>query len=248
MFGAGPGQTMGEIENKQIYAVSGTRDFNFGEQYRSLFTGIPDRPNYINDYFTGTHEWPPELYIREALVFCLRTESDLFQGLSTELSGKFLQQADSLQRENDLFFAGKALEKAWYFARGKQQQSLSVNIDAFKINPDWLACQRDLETLLNSEIRMKSYYAEHLADPDTTWWSKELNSLFTQIDVCSDPLEKDYYYRLKGFLGIYLYSQINALLQKKDSGDLADRLIRIYGQVEPDSEDLKKFKADRKGD
>ena len=31
----------------------------------------------------------------------------------------------------------------------------------------------------------------------------------------SDPMEKDYFYRLKGFLGIYLYSQINALLQKK---------------------------------
>lgn len=63
------------------------------------------------------------------------------------------------------------------------------------------------------------------------------------MNFSQDPLEKDYYYRLKGFLGIYLYSQINTFLQKQGPGDLTLRLIRIYEELEPDSEDLKKFKA-----
>jgi pimeloyl-ACP methyl ester carboxylesterase len=247
MFGAGPGELMNRIQNKQIYAVSGTRDFNFIEQYRPLFTDIPNRSNDTNDYFRGTHSWPPERYIREAVVFCLRETSEPFRSLSMEFSSNFLRESDSLKSANDLLFSGKALEKAWYFTAGDQQKKiLAGQIDAFKSNPEWIACRQKIETLLKSEESMKQFFAENLTDPDTAWWSEELNSLFTQIRDCNDPAEKDYYYRLKGFLGIYLYSQINTLLQDNSAGDLLDRLIRIYEKVEPDSEDLIKFKATRK--
>jgi hypothetical protein len=244
MFGAGPGQLIGGFQNKQIYAVSGTRDFNFIEQYRPLFIAIRDSTSYINDYFRGMHVWPSDRYIREAVVFCLREGSAPYQALSLKLSGDFLEEFDSLQRVNDFFFAGKALEKAWYFAAGKQQQKLLSNkINAFESNPDWIAYQQKIETLLKSEYNMKLLYLENLTDPDTAWWSKELNSLINQINDCNDPVEIDYYYRLKGFLGIYLYTQINTLLKKKNSGDLMDRLIWIYEQVEPDSKDLVQFKV-----
>ena len=243
MFGAGPGQQMEGFEQKQIYGVSGTRDFNYIEQYRPLFQDIGAKNNYICDYFRGTHGWPPERYIREAVVFCLREGSESFRALSLELSEKFLEESDSLQKENELFFAGKALEKAWYFAEGNpQQKTLSRKINTFRSNPDWMAYQGKIESLLRTENKMKHLYAEHLVDPDTIWWSKELNSLFTQIEVCPDPAEKDYYYRLKGFLGIYLYSKIKALLNEKSSGDIMGRLIWIYEQVEPDSKDLEQFK------
>ncbi len=249
MFGAGPGELMNRIQNKQIYAVSGTRDFNFIEQYRPLFTNIQSGSTYANDYFRGTHSWPPERYIREAVVFCLRETSEPFRSLSIEFSKDFLRESDSLMSENDLFFAGKALEKAWYFTAGeKQKQVLVRQIDAFESNPEWTACRQKIENLLKSEESMKQFFIENLTNPDTAWWSEELNSLFTQIRDCNDPAEKDYYYRLKGFLGIYLYSQINTLLKDKSAGDQADRLIRIYEKVEPDSEDLIKFKATRKGD
>ncbi|MFH0759307.1 MAG: hypothetical protein V2B15_18620 [Bacteroidota bacterium] len=244
MFGAGPGRLIDGFTQKQIYGVSGTRDFNFVEQYRPLFNDIGANSKYVNDYFRGTHAWPPEQTIREAVVFSLREASEPYLALSLEFSEKFLEESDSLQRLNDLFFAGKALEKAWYFAAGSpQQKRLSGKINTFRSNSGWLACQEKIESLLKAEDQMKHLYAEHLVEPDTAWWSKELNSLFTQISVCKDPAEKDYYYRLKGFLGIYLYSQINNLLNKKDSGDLIKRLIWIYEQVEPDSPDLVRFKT-----
>ena len=47
---------------------------------------------------------------------------------------------------------------------------------------------------------------------------------------------------MKGFLGIYLYSRINALLQNGTTSDLMDRLMEIYEIVEPTSEDLQGFK------
>jgi pimeloyl-ACP methyl ester carboxylesterase len=244
MFGAGPGSLNNGFQQNQIYAVSGTRDFNFFEQYRPLLIDIPDNSKNINDYFRGMHNWPPERYIREAVVFFLREISSTYNALSLTLSEDFLEESDSLQSANDLFFAGKALEKAWYFAAGNRQKSISTKIDAFESNPEWIACQRKIETLLKSEERIKQVFAANLVDPDTIWWSKEVNSLITKIHDCSDPAEIDYYYRLKGFLGIYLYTQINSLLNSKNSSDLMDRLIRIYQQVEPDSEDLGKFKVE----
>jgi predicted esterase len=245
MFGAGPGKLAGNSPVTQIYAVTGTRDFNFIEQYRPLFYELRSA-SYVNDYFTGTHEWPPERYILEAVVFCLRNGPQPCQALSRELSDEFLDESDSLRNADDLLFAGKALEKAWYFSTGtRQQKRLSLKIDAFKLSPDWIACRQKIETFLKSETSMKRMYMENLADPDTAWWSNEVNSLNTRTEVCSDPVEKDYYFRLKGFLGIYLYTRIKTVLQKKESGDLIDRLIWIYEQVEPESEDLIQFKAER---
>ncbi len=246
MFGAGPpGQLTGNSPVKQLFAVTGTRDFNFIEQYRPLFYELGNA-SYVNDFFTGTHEWPPGRNILEAVVFCLRDGPPPWQALSRELSDEFLGESDSLQNADDLLFAGKALEKAWYFSTGtRQQKRLSGKIDAFKLDPDWIACQQKIEDFLRSETRMKSLYMENLSDPDTAWWSNELNDLSTRIDVCSDPVERDYYYRLKGFLGIFLYTRINTLLQKEGSGDFIDRLIRIYEQVEPGSQDLVRFKAER---
>jgi pimeloyl-ACP methyl ester carboxylesterase len=245
MFGAGPGNLPSGYQSPRIYAVSGTRDFNFIEQYRPLFSGIRDHTAYVNDYFRGIHSWPPGRYIREAVVFSLRDETESFKEISNNLSLEFLQEYDSLRNAEDLFFAGKALEKAWYFStESKQQKALLEKINAFASDEEWMACQREIETYFNQEVTIKAMYVEKLADPDLEWWTGELNSLFAKINNGSNPVETDYYYRLKGFLGIYLYSRITQLLRTNNSSGLMDRLMEIYEQVEPQSEDLVRFKVE----
>lgn len=245
MFGAGPGQLPDGLQGKQLYTVSGTRDFNFVEQYRPLFSGIPNTTGYLNDYFREIHAWPPERYIREAVVFCLREETEPYHHISNLISGEFLEEFDSLQNANDLFFAGKALEKAWYFAtKSKQKDKLQGKIEAFEHNVAWFTSQKEIEEYLKAEDRIKHQYVEKLADPDMEWWSGELDTLFINISESGNPVEKDYYYRLKGFLGIYLYTRINQVLMAKDPTDLPDRLLEIYERVEPQSEDLDHFKSE----
>ena len=245
MFGAGPGQLPSGLQGKQLYAVSGTRDFNFVEQYRPLFSGVPNTPDYMNDYFRGIHAWPPESYIREAVVFCLREEGDPYHHISHILYNEFLEEYDSLQNANDLFFAGKALEKAWYFAaKSKQKNRLQGKIKAFEHNVAWFTSQREIEEYLKQEDRIKHLYVENLVDPDMEWWSGELDTLFMNIKGSGNPAETDHYCRLKGFLGIYLYSRINQVLMAKDPSDLPERLLEIYERVEPQSEDLAHFKEE----
>jgi predicted esterase len=245
MFGAGPGNLPSGYQGSRIYAVSGTRDFNFMEQYHPLFSGIRDHPAYVNDYFRGIHSWPPERYIREAVVFSLCNETGSFREISEKLSGQFMEEFDSLSTAKDLFFAGKALEKAWYFSPGpKQQKELLGKINAFAQDQEWIASQKEMETYLKQEVTIKEMYAKNLADPDMEWWDNELNSLSTKIRNGTDPVETDYYYRLKGFLGIYLYTRINQLLRTRNSSELLDRLMDIYERVEPQSEDLDHFRSE----
>lgn len=244
MFGAGPGQIRDGFQEKQIYAVSGTRDFNFSEQYRPLFIHMDGNSAYVNDYFRGTHEWPPGRNIREAVVYCLRNTGGPVRTLSNSLSENFVKEADSLEIEGDFLFAGKALEKAYFFAEGKKRQDfIKVRINDFQKDPDWIASQQKIQNSLQSETKKKRLYADNLQDPDLTWWTGELDNLFTQITSADDPLDRDYYARLKGFLGIYLYSRINTLLQQGNTSDLMDKLITIYERVEPGSEDLEFFKV-----
>jgi hypothetical protein len=81
-----------------------------------------------------------------------------------------------------------------------------------------------------------------LADADTTWWKKEIQGLNNRIQSTSDPETEDLLYRLKGFIGIILYSQINSLLQDQRPSPELDRLMMIYELAEPESEDLARFK------
>jgi hypothetical protein len=117
-------------------------------------------------------------------------------------------------------------------------------INSFSQEQDWIACRQELETYLKQEVTIKEMYARKLADPDMEWWDNELNSLLSKIRNGTDPVETDYYYRLKGFLGIYLYTRINQLLRTRNSSELLDRLMQIYERVEPQSEDLDHFRSE----
>lgn len=244
MFGAGPDRSNRATGSKRVYAVAGTRDFNFMEQYLPPFSSLNDDPAYMCDFFRGTHEWPPLEKIYEPVAWILKDEPDFTESIPTRISEKMLMEYDSLQESNDLFFAGKALEKAWIFAPGiKGKTRVSQMIDEFKNMPGWIDYNQKFEGYLQKELRLKQAYVDRLSEPDTSWWKKEILSLNQNLSSCSDPVKEDFLYRLKGFIGIILYSQISAILQNDlHTGELY-RLLVIYELAEPESPDLIKFKS-----
>jgi dienelactone hydrolase len=244
MFGAGTGRSDRQTGGKRVYAVSGTRDFNFMEQYLPPFTGLSYDPGYICDFFRGSHEWPPLENIYESVAWILKDEPDFPESISARISEKMLMEYDSLRESNDLFFAGKALEKAWIFSPDiKGKTRVSQMIDEFKNMPGWNNYSKKFESYLQKELRLKQAYVDKLADSDTSWWKKEILSLNQNLLSCSDPVKEDFLYRLKGFIGIILYSKINAILQNDQHTDELDRLLVIYELAEPESPDLIKFKS-----
>jgi predicted esterase len=243
MFGAGPGRPAGDTGGKRMYMASGTRDFNFMEQYRPPFTGLSDDQHYITDFFRGSHEWPPCENIYESVAWILKDEPDFPESIPVRISGKMLAEFDSLLNSDDLFFAANALEKAWIFSPdSKSRKRVSEKIDDFKKQSRWIDYNREFEGYLQKELRLKQAYVDRLADPDTGWWRNEIQSLHQNIESCTDPVKEDFFYRIKGFIGIILYSRINNLLQTGRRTSELDRLMVIYELAEPDSPDLIKFK------
>lgn len=244
MYGAGPGRVPAGAMTKRLYAVSGTRDFNFMEQYVPPFSAMNGGVDYFTDYFRGTHEWPPSGNIYESVVYVLRDSPDMDESVLKDITDRFLNEYDSLLKANDLFFAGKALEKAWHFVPGtKDKEKITEKIDAFKKMPAFTEYQEKFESFLSREIKLKQAYAGRLSDPDTAWWRREVSSLQNNLGNCTDSMQADYFYRLKGFTGIILYSQINDLLRQGIVNEQVWKLLVIYEQAEPVSADLFYFKA-----
>ena len=243
MFGAGPGQSIRDAGSRRVYMASGTRDFNFMEQYLPPFTGMQDARSYMTDFFRGTHEWPPAETIYESVAWILKDEPGFPGNIPEDISAELLAECDSLEESNDLFLAAKALEKAWVFApEGRQRDRISRKIEEFREQPGWNSSRKEFEGYLQMELKLKKAYVDRLADPDTAWWKNEIQSLNRNISSCTDPEKEDFLYRLKGFIGIVLYSRINSLIREGlHTGEL-DRLMVIYEMAEPYNPDLIKFK------
>jgi len=243
MYGAGPDRSARDAGTRKMYLVSGTRDFNFMEQYLPPFQGLYEPRNYLPDFFRGGHEWPPAEYIYESVAYVLKDEADFPAFIPLQISERMLTAYDSLKESNQLFFAAKALEKAWVFtADPKQKSRLARQINEFNGMSGWIQYNRNFESSLQQELRLKQTYVDKLADADTTWWKNEIQGLNNRIQSTSDPETEDLLYRLKGFIGIILYSQINSLLQNERPSPALDRLLTIYELAEPESEDLARFK------
>lgn len=245
MFGAGPNRSIGNTGGNKVYAVSGTRDFNFMEQYLPPFSTIYDASSdYVSDFFRGTHEWPPPDKIYESVAYLLMDEPNFPKKISTRISEESILEYDSLLGSNDLFFAGKALEKAWIFSPDtKTKNHVSRMVNEFENKPAWMDYRQRFEGYLQKELKLKQAYVNRLAYPDTIWWKEEIQRLNQDLISISDPVRKDFTYRLKGFIGIILYSKINAILKEDMLTDELVRLMVIYELAEPGSQDLINFKS-----
>lgn len=243
MYGAGPDRPVRDMGTRRMYLVSGTRDFNFMEQYLPPFQGLYEPRNYLPDYFRGGHEWPPGDYIHESVAYILKDQVEFPAFIPLQISDRMLAAYDSLRESNELFFAAKALEKAWVFsADPKQTSRLAKQINDFNSMTGWIQYNGRFESALQQELRLKQTYLDKLADPDTTWWKNEIQGLNLRIQSTSDPETEDLLYRIKGFIGIILYSQINSQLQNEQLTPELVRLLDIYEMAEPESEDLERFK------
>ncbi len=244
MYGAGPGKLPETFEGERIYAVSGTRDFNFMEQYVPLFYDINPDGWFFADFFRGSHDWPPDQEIFESVVYILRDRTNTWENILDRIVVKNLKTSDSLIKSNDLFFAGKALGKAYCFNDDKKREKqILKKIDELKKMPGFNDYKEKFESLLEKELTLKKAYYDKLTDPDTIWWYNEINTLHSRIRTCTDSTQKDFYFRLKGFVGIILYSRVNELLQKNLVDKNLKNLLRIYEYAERDVPEVPYFKA-----
>lgn len=240
MCGAGPGQQMPACP---LYAISGMGDFNFGEQYvRPKITSF-DNQEYITDYFHGIHEWPQAEQLSDALLFLLRDDS-YTEKIRQNRSKKLLQLADSLENEGDAIMAWKAIEKSAKLSvnqKGRSQAEKQGKALLERIG--FQKAFASLEKYLQQENRLRKAYADRLLTENTEWWKKELRSLQERLEAEPPGLTTDHYLRIKGYLGIMLYSNVNYLIHNDPGNPHMEQILDIYEFAEPENPDPWFFKA-----
>ena len=92
------------------------------------------------------------------------------------------------------------------------------------------------------EEDFRSGYMECLSTRDTTWWVHEIAVLNAKTVHEPNRYNREVYARVKGYLGIVLYSFTGKALGFNQLEE-AEKLLKIYRTLEPENPDMFFFTA-----
>ncbi len=238
MCGAGPGNAFPDLPSP-VYMIAGTTDFNFSEMYYNPLRES-GRQEFMSDYFRGGHEWPPAEKLKDALLLLM---ADVLPGRETLFlceSATLSEKADSMMGGKELLFAVKTVEKAIRFnPHNKQAREQMKEI---KNSTEFTGYFNRIESDLSVEARTGQAYIQASMEKDSIWWADEIRKLTLEI-AGSQGDKKDHFERIKGFIGILFYSQLNNLLHVQSGNPQIPHLLAAYKLAEPENPDVYNFRA-----
>jgi hypothetical protein len=238
MCGAGPGQ-LSENLNFPLVLIAGMKDFNFGEQFYDSNSALMKNKMLVALPFEGKHEWPEEKILSAAIDFIFKKS-----GISPKTDKSLNLKALSKQYEEkgQYFLSFKMLEtyaKSADEEHRKEADSLLRNLITSKF---FISYMQYFEKSLAEEQNRNQKYMQAIDDKDFRWWKMEIGGLNTGSEDRGNSLTANTCARNKAFLGILMYSKLNALFNSQDTTNL-DKYLKIYERLEPKNPDMFYFKA-----
>jgi hypothetical protein len=240
MVGAGPGKQKPACP---VYAISGVGDFNFAEQYQRPDIQSFSEDEFSSDYFYGIHEWPPPQQLSDGIVILLRDDIDM-ENIRSKRNHELLQLADSLENTGDHLMAWKALEKAAKLSVSKSDRNKAAKMGGSLLKrEDFRQSMNSLEMDLKTEADLDQAYAEKSINGDFQWWKKELDALSKNLGTFKTGIKAGHYLRIKGFIGILLYSRISKMIYADPNSPQLINLLETYAYAEPENSEAWYFQA-----
>ncbi len=224
-----------------VAMIIGTQDPNFGEQYIS-----PYSQDEINDnkklrlVFDGKHEWPSMTMINTAMSFLFSLNN---KEIPQSVQDSLVIYEKKFSKSDDKYLYFRIVEANYKISKNDKKISHKQKIDSLLKDNKFYDFTKKLETSLNEETQRNETYYNLLPVKDTLWWKNEIEAINKKINS-KDIFVKNSYARTKGFLGLVMYSLSSKELQNPQSR-LIDKYLKIYEFLEPDNEDLMKFKQIR---
>ncbi|MGW8316288.1 MAG: hypothetical protein ACWGNV_11850 [Bacteroidales bacterium] len=240
MCGAGPEE---QKPSCPVYTISGMGDFNFSEQYVHPDMGSFSNEAYTSDYFHGIHEWPKPDQLMDALFFLFRNLDDMTK-IRHQRSLELIDVADSLELAGDEILAWKALEKSSKLAdRPSVRKQADQRAGELLMNPNFQEAVRTLEQDLTEEGKLQQDYPRRLLSENADWWQREVDSLQKNLSDTGTGLKRDHFLRIKGYIGILLYSAINYTIHNDPENPQLKIMLETYAYAEPENPDVYFFRA-----
>ncbi len=238
VIGCGAGLPFGEESPDtkfDYFGMVGNQDFNMTELIRldiSLKKAGFNNDLYVYD---GKHAWPPEEVMKEAF-FWLETNAMKKQTapkngeLITEIMQYFDKLTADLERENRIYDASKAAERAVYFLKGL------TNITNSESRYNTLSADSRCKAQFEKKVKIRleemgeqNKLLGSFTTMDVAWWTQTVNELNKPLD---DLERQNMNRRLITWLGLVAYLSSNNAL-KKGQTDVAGTFLEIYGTLEP---------------
>ncbi len=195
------------------------------------------KAGFNNDLYVydGKHAWPPEEVMKEAF-FWLETNAMKKQTapkngeLITEIMQYFDKLTADLERENRIYDASKAAERAVYFLKGL------TNITNSESRYNTLSADSRCKAQFEKKVKIRleemgeqNKLLGSFTTMDVAWWTQTVNELNKPLD---DLERQNMNRRLITWLGLVAYLSSNNAL-KKGQTDVAGTFLEIYGTLEP---------------
>lgn len=238
MCGAGPTNTNNITIPFPLVMITGTRDFNFVEQYYSPYSETAKNTNLIALHFKGNHEWPSENILSQAYYFICNDSRNNANELKTCLAN-----SKQLETENKYLLSFKQLELASKISTSPEKEKIELLINELISKKEFKNYIDNFEQNLNNEILRNKNYVQALELKDKDWWQKELNQILEFSKDTNETIESDSYARTKAFLGVFLFSKLNQLMHQNEHGNILNKTLFVYEQLEPSNPDVFYYKS-----
>ncbi len=221
-----------------VVMMSGLRDFNFMEQYYSPNNPKTFEKNILAIHFHGKHQWPPIKDLYDAIGFIVQRNI----GVNDSKSEYYTHLSEKYFSEKDYFLSFKSMEVAYKLSDNSNIEKMRTKLVALSQNPKIKTYFNRLNKYITDEQERYQMLGEALKIQNLKWWNNQINYMKAKT-TSSNKLEAESYSRTLAYLGILMYSRLNATAAGRGEFDLFPKYLSIYEKIEPKNPDLFFFKG-----
>ncbi len=219
--------------------VAGTRDFNFLEQYYSPNNPKSFERNRIAIHYRGIHQWPPIHILEDALIFVVNKGHNT----SDEIAMRYEKKSQKYLKNSNYYLAVKSMEVAYKLSSNKNIQERKKKYITLISQPRVKRYFIKLEKYINEEYSRYKDMSNYLTTKDIKWWKNQINFYDIKASSTKHLISADSYARTKAYLGILIYSHLNAVIAGRGNYKLIPKYLQIYEIIAPKNPDYFFFKG-----
>ena len=240
VIGCGAGFPQGSqppLYKFDYFGFIGAADFNLNEMMELDEMLNIMKMRHLIATFNGGHAWPPAKNMEDAVQWNLLNAMKDRRSIKNELQirqilDSFNERIDSARKENRLIEAASLCREASQFAAGLASiEVFDKKLHRMEQLPGYKKQMARHQNILKKEGVEQQELMGALFTKDRSWWNNRIGKL-TNKTPDSDPEDTLMHARLRAFLSLLCYSNVNAAMAQQNY-DMAKKLIQIYELADP---------------
>ncbi|MEI7491097.1 MAG: hypothetical protein WCK92_06860 [Bacteroidota bacterium] len=222
------------------FGIVGLGDFNLTEMVALDKTLSQMQFRHFILEFDGIHAWPPQSEIEKALNWYtfnsmkdgrLKKSDSLIRVFSSSMTADY----DSLVKQGRLLYARQNLAFQVSCLDGLSDLGeLKSRLTSLEGSVEYKEALKKFSDVLGKEQKEQQMLMEALYSKDLKWWKSRIEKYRDNNNSRLSPEDTLMNHRLLAFLGLFCYSNANALV-KQNNFEQTAIVVAVYSLVEPEN-------------